>query len=112
MGNIYGVVFGTAGSIAAKLISAMVALVIGRRFGKALGYECPEMLKAKMATVRSHPFKCLLAARSVPISTGVKNYAFSLLPPGDVPLPQYAAATVTANLFFTTSMCMMGAGAD
>lgn len=112
LGNIYGVVFGTIGSILAKLISALAALFIGRRFGKALGYECPELLKAKMATVRSHPFKCLLAARAVPISTGVKNYAFSLLPSAEVPLIQYTAATVVANLFFTTATCIAGAGAD
>jgi len=112
LGSIYGAFFGTLASLVAKLISALVALVIGRRFGKLLGFEFPDLLKERMGTVRTHPFTCLLFARMTPISTGVKNYAFALLPPEDIPIPQYACATVGANLIFTTGTCLMGAGAD
>eukprot|EP00929_Paragymnodinium_shiwhaense_P007477 TRINITY_DN111395_c0_g1_i1.p1 TRINITY_DN111395_c0_g1~~TRINITY_DN111395_c0_g1_i1.p1 ORF type:complete len:243 (+),score=49.77 TRINITY_DN111395_c0_g1_i1:59-787(+) len=111
-GNVYGVIFGVLASLVSKLCASLISLFIGRRFGKALGLEVPEMLKAKLATVREHPFKCLLAARMCPIATGVKNYAFSLLPPEDVPIPQYAVAVVAANVFVTTSLAIMGANAD
>merc|ERR1719313_1658406 len=111
-GNVYGVVLGTLASLFCKLSASLISLVIGRKFGKAMGLEVPEMLKAKLATVRDHPFKCLLAARMCPIATGVKNYAFALLPPEDVPIPQYAVAVVCANVFVTTSLATMGANAD
>lgn len=111
-GNVYGVVFGTLASLLAKLCAALISLVIGRRFGKALGLEVPQLLKEKLATVRDYPFSCLLAARMCPIATGVKNYAFALLPPEDVPIPQYAVAVVCANIFVTTSLATMGANAD
>jgi len=112
LGNIYGAALGTAASVTAKTMSALISLFLGRCFGKALGIEFPEMLKSRLGAVRTHPLKALLAARMAPISTGVKNYAFSLLPPEDVPLLQYALATILANLVVTTGVCVLGAGAD
>ena len=44
--------------------------------------------------------------------TGIKNYAFALLPTEDVPVPQYSAAIVGANVFFTASICTVAANAD
>lgn len=112
LGNIYGAPIGTLASVVAKTLSALVALVIGRVFGKVLGLELPELLKSKLGTLKTHPLKTLLAARLAPISTGVKNYALSLIPPEDLPIPQYILATIFANLLVTTGVCVMGASAD
>merc|ERR1719240_1997107 len=112
LGNIYGTVLGTLASVLAKTMAAVLSIFVGRSFGKALGLEFPEMLKSRLGAVRTHPLKALFLARMAPISTGVKNYAFSLLPPDDVPLPQYALATIAANLVVTSGVCMIGAGAD
>merc|ERR1712192_62810 len=112
LGNIYGPVWGSTASLLAKLLGALMALLIGRRFRQVLRLELPEALKARMTTVRTHPFTCLLFARMTPCSTGVKNYAFSLLEVEDVPLPQYSLAIVAANLFFTASICTVAANAD
>jgi len=112
LGNIYGAILGTTASVAAKTISALLSIFVGRCFGKALGLEFPEMLRSKLGAVRNNPVKALFVARMTPISTGVKNYAFSLLPPEDVPLPQYALATIAANLVVTTGVCVAGASAD
>merc|ERR1712050_570078 len=84
----------------------------GRRFGKVLGLELPEALKARMGTVRTHPFTCLLFARMTPCSTGIKNYAFALVPVEDLPILQYSCAVVAANVFFTISVCTAAANAE
>merc|ERR1712080_370987 len=110
--DIYGAVLGTVASVTAKTISAFLSLFLGRLFGKALGIEFPEMLRSRMSTVRQNPFKALFLARMAPLSTGVKNYALSLLPPTDVPLLPYALATIAANLVVTPVPCVLGAGAD
>merc|ERR1712206_25303 len=104
LGNIYGAVLGTLASVTAKTLAAILTIFIGRYFGKALGLEFPEMLRSRLGAVRTHPLKALFLARMAPISTGVKNYAFSLLPPEDVPLTQYALATLIANLLVTTGV--------
>ena len=51
-------------------------------------------------------------ARMAPVSTGVKNYAFGLLPPEELPLPQYAAATCVAHFLCTSWICALGANAE
>jgi len=112
LGNIYGAFLGTVASLVSKLLGALMAIFIGRRCGKMLGLELPEALLVRMATVRTHPFTCLLFARMTPCSTGVKNYAFSLLPTEDVPILQYSAAVIGANVFFTASICTVAANAD
>ena len=112
LGNIYGVVWGTVGSLLAKLLGALAALFIGRRFRTMLNIELPEAIKAKMENVRTQPLICLLFARMTPCPTGVKNYAFALLPVDDVPIPQYSLAIVAANVFFTISICTAAANAD
>lgn len=112
LGNIYGPILGTTVSLLSKLLGALGALLIGRHFRKYLNIELPDALKARMTTVRTHPFTCLLFARMTPCSTGVKNYAFALLPSEDVPIPQYSCAIVAANVFFTISICTVAANAD
>eukprot|EP00931_Biecheleriopsis_adriatica_P065123 TRINITY_DN39759_c0_g1_i1.p1 TRINITY_DN39759_c0_g1~~TRINITY_DN39759_c0_g1_i1.p1 ORF type:complete len:222 (-),score=39.66 TRINITY_DN39759_c0_g1_i1:72-737(-) len=112
LGNIYGAALGTAASVLAKTASALLSLFLGRYFGKAMGLEFPEMLKARMWAIKTHPVKALFLARIAPISTGVKNYALSLLPPEDVPLIPYMVAVVAANLMVTTGVCILGAGAN
>ncbi|CAK9112772.1 unnamed protein product [Durusdinium trenchii] len=112
LGNIYGAVLGTAASVLAKTISALVSLFLGRLFGQALGLEFPAALQRHMAAVQKRPLKALFLARLAPISTGVKNYALSLLPPEDVPLLPYTLAVLAANLIVTTGVCILGAGAD
>merc|ERR1712070_1094080 len=101
LGNIYGAFWGSVASLLSKLLGALAAVFIGRRFGKALGVELPDRLKERLTKIRTHPFTCLVFARMTPCSTGIKNYAFSLLPAEDLPIPQYSAAIVVANVFFT-----------
>jgi len=114
LGNIYGVFWGSAASLFAELLGALCALFIGRRFGKVLGIELPDSLKARMTSVRISPFTCLVLARMAPCTNGLKNYAFALLPEEDVPLPQYAAAVVAcpSNVFLTVSIMVVAANAD
>jgi len=114
LGNIYGVFLGTAASLFAELLGALCALFIGRRFGKALGLELPDAITARMASVRTSPFTCLLLARMAPCTNGLKNYAFALLPEEDVPLPQYSVAVVACppNVFLTVSIMVVAANAD
>eukprot|EP00434_Breviolum_minutum_P008391 symbB.v1.2.007405.t1/scaffold452.1/size203995/18 len=83
LGNIYGAVLGTAASVLAKTVSALLSLFLGRFFGKALGLEFPAVLQRHMQMVQKRPLKALFLARLAPISTGVKNYALSLLPAED-----------------------------
>lgn len=114
LGNIYGAFLGTAASLLAELLGALCALFIGRRFGKVLGLELPNALKARMTSVRTSPFTCLLFARMAPCSNGLKNYAFALLPEEDVPLLQYSCAVVAcpSNVFMTISIMVVAANAD
>jgi len=114
LGNIYGVFFGTVASLLAELLGALCALFIGRRFGKVLGLELPDVLKARMTSVRTSPFTCLLFARMAPCTNGLKNYAFALLPEEDVPLTQYSFAVVAcpSNVFLTVSIMVVAANAD
>ncbi|CAK9112774.1 unnamed protein product [Durusdinium trenchii] len=63
LGNIYGAVLGTAASVLAKTISALVSLFLGRLFGQALGLEFPAALQRHMAAVQKRPLKALFLAR-------------------------------------------------
>jgi len=114
LGNIYGVFLGTAASLLAELLGALCALFIGRRFGQVLGLELPDALKARMSSVRTSPFTCLLFARMAPCTNGLKNYAFALLPEEDVPLPQYSCAVVACppNVFLTVSIMVVARNAE
>jgi len=114
LGNIYGAFFGTVASLLAELLGALCALFIGRRFGKVLGLELPDAVKARMASVRTRPLTCLLFARMAPCTNGLKNYAFALLPKEDVPLPQYSLAVVACppNILLTVSIMVVAANAD
>ena len=77
-----------------------------------LGFQFPDVLRERLGALRTHPFKALWLARMAPVSTGMKNYAMGLLPPEDLPLKQYAAATFLAHLMMTTWVCVIGANAE
>merc|ERR1712183_925723 len=57
LGNIYGAVLGTLVSVCAKTASALLAIPLGRCFGKALGLELPERLRERLGPLRTHPLK-------------------------------------------------------
>merc|ERR1712216_377429 len=109
-GCVFGPVWGTLGSLIGKAMGCMMAVVIGRLFGKK--WTMPELLEPYLEQIRKRPFWVMSAIRIAPIPLGVKNYGMSLVkfPKDKFPYMCYFLSTVAIGAPFSVMWGNIGAG--
>ena len=109
-GCVFGPVWGTLGSLIGKTMGCMMAVVIGRLFGKK--WTMPELLEPYLEQIRKRPFWVMSAIRIAPIPLGVKNYGMSLVkfPKDKYPYMSYFLSTLAIGAPFSVMWGNIGAG--